>query len=239
MSVNAMRARRALRAGSRGMTLLEVLVAIGIMAVLGAVIYGAFDGMSRARTSITRSDERYGQGRRALGRITRELQSAFLSMHQPFDLRLSVRQTAFVGTDNRPFDRVDFNSFSHRRLGRDKHESDQNELSYFGSADPENREKIDLVRRESTTLDAEPTRGGVVQVLAEDVERFELEYYDPVVQDWVDSWDSSQPAAQFGRLPAQVRVVLALRTGEGQEPLVFETKVPIHAQTPLNFALTR
>ncbi len=223
------------RAGSRGLTLLEVLVSVTILALIGTLIYGAFDGMSKSRAGITRINDRYHQGRGALTRLSRELQSAFLSMHQPMVAAQSVRATTFVGADSTPFDRLDFNSFSHRRLGKNSHESDQNELSYFASRDPENSDKMDLARREAKTLDLEPQRGGVVAVVAEDIESFDLKYLDPLTGEWVDSWDASQPAAQLGRLPSQIKITLVLKGGIGDQPLKLVTKTPIAMQLPLAF----
>ncbi|XXX77017.1 type II secretion system protein GspJ [Sorangium sp. So ce134] len=222
------------RGRSGGVTLLEVLVSVAILAIIGTLIYGAFDGMSRSRAGISRIGDRYHQGRAAIARISRELQAAFLSRHQPADKNIAVRLTAFAGEDSSPADRVDFTAFAHRRLLRNAHESDQCEIGYFGSRDPE-RDKLDLVRREAKFIDLEPTRGGVVNVLAEDIESFNVRYLDPITGEWVDSWDSTQPAAQFERLPSQVWVILVLNGGPGGEPIKFETKVPIAMQVPIAF----
>ncbi|WP_437937850.1 type II secretion system protein GspJ [Sorangium sp. So ce341] len=224
--------RRRRRSG--GVTLLEVIVSVAILAIIGTLIYGAFDGMSRSRAGISRISDRYHQGRGAIARISRELQAAFLSRHQPADKNIVVRLTAFTGEDSSPADRVDFTAFAHRRLLRNAHESDQCEIGYFGSRDPE-RDKLDLVRREAKFIDLEPTRGGVVNVLAEDIESFDVRYLDPITGEWVDSWDSTQPAAQFERLPSQVWVTLVLNGGPGGEPIKFETKVPIAMQVPIAF----
>ncbi|MCC6553852.1 MAG: general secretion pathway protein GspJ [Polyangiaceae bacterium] len=214
------------------MTLIEVLVSIAILALIGTLIYGAFDGMNRARRGIFRVNERYHQGRQALSRIARELQSAYLSKHVPLDKNQAVWMTAFAGDS----ERVDFNAFAHRRLGANVHESDQAEIGYFLARDPEQSGKVDLVRREAKRLDVEPTKGGVVHVLAEDVESFHLEYLEPITGEWVDSWDSTQPAGQLGRLPLTVRVTLVMKGGPGDRPIKFETKVPIAMQIPLSFA---
>lgn len=225
------------RHAQRGLTLLEVLVSITILALIGSLVYGALDGMQRSRTGLGRINDRYHQGRGALSRMSRELQSAFLSVHQPLVAAQSVRTTNFVGLDSAGFDRVDFNSFSHRRLARDSHESDQNELGYFASRDPDNYEKTDLARREAKTLDLEPTKGGVVAVLAEDVESFDLKYLDPVTGEWQDSWDASQAAGQLGRLPSQVWITLVLKGGIGDQPLKLQTKTPVGMQLPLAFGM--
>ena len=225
------------RALTRGLTLLEVLVSIGILALIATLIYGAFDGMARSRAGLTRLDDRYQQGRSSLARMSRELESAFLSMHQPAMQSQQVRITAFVGKNQGKNDRVDFTSFSHRRLGRDLHESDQNELSYFVAVDPDRRDKYDLVRREQTEIDLEPGQGGVINVICEDVTEFELSYLDPLTGAWTETWDSTQAAGQLQRLPLQVKIRLVLRGGIGDLPSKLETRVPIAMQSAVTFGV--
>ena len=229
------------RAAQRGLTLLEILVAVGILAMVSTLIYGAFDGMQRSRTGIARIDERFHQGRQALVRMSRELQSAFLSLHQPQLYASAVRTTVFLGTDGGQSDRVDFTSFSHQRLMRNMHESDQNELSYFIARDPERNDKYDLVRREQKEIDLDPTKGGVVSVLCEDVTAFDVQYLEPLNDTWLDSWDSSQQASQytFNRLPLQVRIQLTLKGGEGDRLIRLSTKVALGMQSPLTFAIPK
>src|SRR5262249_5072853 len=88
------------RGPARGLTLIEVLVSIGVLAVIATLIYGAFDGMSRSRKGLARIGDRYHQGRGALARIAREVQAAFLSRHMPLDKNQAIRLTAFVGQDS-------------------------------------------------------------------------------------------------------------------------------------------
>ena len=91
----------------------------------------------------------------------------------------------------------------------------------------------------SMGMTGEPTSGGVVQTLAEDVVSFQVSYLDPALGEWVDSWDSTQPTGQFERLPRQVRVELVLGRGpDGGTPYRFVTKVPIAMQSPLMFGVT-
>src|SRR4029078_1008905 len=139
--------------------------------------------------------------------------------------------TAFVAKDQGSSDRVDFTSFSHRRLGQNLHESDQNELSYFMARDPDRGDKYDLVRRESKEIDLDPTRGGAVNVMAEDVESFDLWYLDPVTTEWTETWDSTQAAGQPNRIPLQVKIRLVLKGGVGEAPIKMETKVALEMQT--------
>ena len=224
---------------ARGFTLLEVMVAVGIVAMLGVLIYGAFSGMSRSSSNIKHISDRYQQGRSALDRMTRELSSAFISLHGIDNANMNpgvtVRKTAFIGKDRAAGDRIDFTSFANQPLRRDARESDQAEISYFLVDNPDHQ-GVDLVRRIDKYIDDDPTRGGVVQVLAENVTRFDVTYLDPLTNEWVDNWDSTQPAAQLGRLPAQVWVVLEMADGPGGNPVKFQTKLPIPMQLPLMFA---
>ncbi|MBL9023780.1 MAG: prepilin-type N-terminal cleavage/methylation domain-containing protein [Myxococcales bacterium] len=228
-----MTARSSLR---RGVTLLEILVAIGILAMVASLVYGALDGMSRARRSLDSSSERFHQGRSALARMSREIQSAFLSLHRPLQQQgIQVSQTVFTGKDGGRFDRLDFTSFSHRRLGFGAHESDQNEVSYFLSPDPSTGNN-DLARRESAFIDMNPDKGGSVLVLAYDAQMLDFQFLDPLSHEWTDNWDS-KGLGQMERLPSHVRIELLLNRAGNGEPLRFLTKVPITLRAPLAFGL--
>ena len=79
----------------------------------------------------------------------------------------------FVGQNSTPFDRVDFTAFAHRRILRDARESDKAEVGIFSYRTiPDVAGKTDLARREQTPIDLDPMRGGVINVLAENVEAF-------------------------------------------------------------------
>ena len=138
--------------------------------------------------------------------------------------------------------RVDFTAFAHRRLDRDAKESDQAEISYFGSEDPERSGVNDLARRVQTPIDLEPGRDGRVEVLARDIDLFKLEYLDPLSNEWVDRWDTTETTGQPGRLPLRIRVLLVLNGGQrkgvdlSREPIQLMTMVALPIQQPLRFA---
>jgi len=232
------------RRASRAFTLVELLVAIAVLAGISIIIYGAFSGMKRSREGVERLQDRYREGRLAMARMTRELSSAFISLHTPILPSLQVEKTAFIGTTGTPADRVDFDSFANRRIDRNSHVSDQCELSYFGSQDPDSPGVTDLVRRISTTLDMDPRKGGHVEVLATDIDLFKLQYLDPQSGNWVDTWDTTQGVTgQPARLPVQVKIVLVLNGGEregydrGQGTIRLVTKVDLPIGNGLNFAV--
>ena len=221
------------------MTLLEVLVSIAILAMISLLIYGAFDSMTRGKKGEALRADRARQGREAVLRISREMSAAFLSMHQPQQIALQTRLTAFLGQNGSPFDRVDFAAFAHKRYEKEAKESDQCEVGYFASQNPDAPEKTDLVRREQTPMDIEPKKGGVVNVLAEDIELFDIRYLDPLTGSWLESWDTQQLTGQLNRLPLEVKITLTLKGVPNGTPSIFTTKVILPMQAPLSFGIPR
>ena len=218
----------------RGFTLLEVILAVAVLAVVGTMVYGGF---SQTALNKARVEEDVNHSRivhMALERMARELTMAFVSTHTNPSLDLRVVETAFIGKNNGKDDRVDFTSFSHRRLYRNARESDQNEISYFVTQHPDDRDVQVLARREQNRIDEDPRRGGKSQILVENIEEFNLEYFDPLLSDWVQTWDTEDVLAQPNRLPTQIRILLSVkdprRRGETQ---TFGTRVTI----PLTYAL--
>jgi len=229
---------------ARGFTLVELLVAIVVLSLISVLIYNAFASMKRTREGIERVDDRYREGRLAMTRMVRELQSAYISLHAPLNNSLLVQKTAFIGTTGTPADRLDFNSFSNRRMDKNSHVSDQCELSYFGSPNPDVSGVTDLARRISTSLDLEPKKGGRVDVLATDIDLFDLQYLDPLTGNWVETWDTtSSVTGQPARLPVQMRIMLVLNGGSrqgydrGQGTIRLMTKVSLPIDNALNFAV--
>lgn len=223
------------------MTLLEIMVSMAVLAMISLLIYGAFDSLSRGRRGEALRADRARQGRDAMERIVHELQSAFLSLHTPSSPALITRQTAFVATSSSNFDRVDFASFAHRRISAEAHESDQAEIGYFVVKDPDVDEKMDLVRREESPIDVsgilDPKRGGVINVLAEDIDHFDLKYLDPLTGNWVETWDSTSVSAQLNRLPLEIRVELELKPVKNTPPFKYVTKAFLPIQQPLQFGI--
>jgi general secretion pathway protein J len=186
--------------------------------------------------------DRQREARLAMARMTRELQSAYLSAHIPINQALSIQKTIFRGERGTPSDRVDFTAFANTRLDKDSHVSDQCELSYYGSPNPDRSGTNDLVRRIDGSIDLEPTKGGKVEVLATDIDLFDLQYLDSQTGQWLEQWDTTQATGQVDRLPLQVRIILVLNGGarsgtdRGRGTIRLVTKVGLNILQPLTFA---
>lgn len=227
----------------RGFTMLEVLIAVAIMGMISTLIYTAFSSLKRSRDGISRVSERYREGRMALSRVARDLESAYISRHLPININIATVRTAFIGERGAPADRVDFAAFVNRRLDRDSKVSDQAEVSFFGLEDPREDGVIDLIRRINPRLDLEPKEGGIGQVLARDIDLFSLRYLNPSTGQWVDEWNSTEALGQFERLPFQIHITLVLNGGgrltadDDRSTITFQTKVAPQIQGPLSFGI--
>lgn len=217
-----------------GLTLIEVMVAMAIIAIVSTLLYTGFTQTARNKKRIEHEINRQHEVRMGLERIARELSMAFVSAQINPNPALQVINTAFVGTDSGGGSRIDFTSFSHQRLYRDAHESDQNELSYFLTDHPDDSSRKVLARREQRRIDDDPREGGQAQVLIDDVVGFELSYLDPLTGEWISTWDTTQAAMQPNRLPTQVLIKITVPNIRGNGP---EQTFGTRAALPLQFAL--
>lgn len=170
-------------AGQRGLTLIEVAMAAAITAIIGTLSYGALNATITTQEEALLIQERFHSARITLDRMKRELTMAFVSLHQAEDKRTI---TIFEGEKNK----IVFDTAAYEPLERDAHQSDQLELAYYVKA-VNNRfgDRVDaLVRRVKYHVDDRPGEGGREEVVVEGVTKLELEYYDPIREDWRGDW---------------------------------------------------
>ena len=96
----------------RGFTLLEIILAVSVLALVGTMIYGGFSQTALNKARIEEDVDRSRIVHMALDRMARELTMAFVSTHVNPSLDLRVVNTAFIGKDNGRDDRIDFTSRS-------------------------------------------------------------------------------------------------------------------------------
>jgi general secretion pathway protein J len=214
---------------ARGFTLVEVLIAMGITAVMAVMTVGSLRGIDHASGVARVQAERYGAARLALTRLSRELTVAFLSKN--FDTnRYREAPTLFVGRE----DELLFTTFAHSRWHyRDAKESDQAVVEYTLESDPGSSGEQALFRREKARIDDEADRGGRKDLVAEHVAGFRLQYWDAKRKDWSREW-STRSVDHADDLPSRVRLELELKLADGRtEKLVTEARVAL--TRPLDF----
>jgi general secretion pathway protein J len=217
---------------ARGFTLLEVMIAAAITAVIGVLVAGAFSRAAAARDLAEAQDERFTGARQALTRMARELTEAFLSDHYDRK-RFRDRLTVFQGKDEGDRDTLLFATFSHARLLRDAKESDAAVVEYRLDADPAHPGEQALWRREKARVDDDPERGGTRAVVLEHVKGFDVRYWDWKKQEWLRQWDTTATESK-DRLPTRVLLAVRLVMPDGAVR-TFETQARVAIIRPLDF----
>jgi general secretion pathway protein J len=215
----------------RGFTLLEVVIAVSITAVIGAMAAGAFQRAGAARELTEAQEERVSGARAVLTRMARELTGAFLSEHYDHR-RYRERPTVFRGRDGGDRDTLLFATMTHARLTRDVRESDAAVVEYGLDSDPDSPGSLALFRREKPRIDDEPDRGGARTALLSSVTAFDVTYWDWSRQEWVRDWSTAPGDRPL--LPTRVRVRLTLRMPDGKDQ-AFETQARLAIIRPLDF----
>jgi len=237
-----------------GFTLLEVLVAVGLLGFVSLLMVQAIRLSFQAREEIARIEDLNHGAQVALRRMASDISMAYLSNH--VNPEEPTTATLFDGRQ----DRLTFSYLGHERRRRGARESDQGIVEYRLDRGDEGRI---LVRREKATPDAEPERGGVRETLVAGVKDFRLAYWDEKAEDWKDEWEAiMEDAIEAGlggtmgapmlapgaalmkneqermlekfQLPSRVYIRLVLEDTDGNE-FPFETQARIHLRYPLNF----
>lgn len=219
---------------ARGFTLMEVMVAVAITALMGTVVAMAFQTGFNAKDVVEGEAERYRMVRVALNRMAREIGSAYVS--DRYDLRRfrdqNDRPTNFVGEN----DKLLFTTFAHQRLYTDVKESDQAVVEYFveNSTDRAARGRQDLKRRVNPNVGERMDRGGTTDVLFEGVKKLEFEYWNSEKKEWDDEWDTRR-ADQKSLLPTRVRITVTALDENGKEArYTTQTRIMLNTELPRN-----
>ena len=229
---------RSLRRGLRSaMTLIEVVIALAIMGMIATMTWVAINGSIEAREVLGDMDNVQRGARITLGRMTRELQLAYMT---PNTSAVNTYHTVFVGVDNDPVDQLWFATFAHQRLYRGSREADQAEVTLWGEDDPNGKHQV-LLHRESQRIDNYPDKDGVILPLAYDVASMDLKYLDGRTGEWMEEWDSLS-VDQAGRLPRAVRVALVLMgpdpdDDEGMVEYPYATTIMLQYAEPISRSL--
>jgi general secretion pathway protein J len=207
---------------ARGFTLVEVLIAMGIVATMAIMTIGSLSEMDRASAAAREQDARYAAARVALRRLGRELSMAFLSKNYDTS-RFRDPLTLFVARE----DELLFTTMAHVRLYRDAKESDQSIVEYKVESDPDHAGERALFRREKPRIDDEPDRGGRKDLVADHITSLRVQYWDSKRKDWVREW-TTRSAEHAEELPQRVRIELEMALADQRtEKLVTEARIEL------------
>lgn len=189
-----------------GFTLVEVLIAIAILAIVLSTVYESFIQTRKAIGKTEASIEELRGVRAAFTRMMQDINMAFLVQNND--------NTLFVGTDDfsesYPNDSIDFTSYSNKFRNKDVKESDQIEVGYYMKRG--NEDSATLMKRTKKRIDENPGYGGDSYEISEYITGLNFRYLD---QDgvWVDSWDSRVNKA----IPNAVEITIIVKDSSGND----------------------
>ncbi len=217
----------------KGFTLIEILLAIAILAAMGTLVYGTFARSYDGKVFVEEMMDKDQQIRVALTRMTRELGSAYIigGTHQNAqEIRV---KTIFKGEPESAFHRLTFSSFNNQVLHKDAKESDQMEITYFVAEDEEHPSQMNIMRRRDSSIDDEPEEGGYVDVLLENIKGFQIEYWSDREEEWKDEWDTESEEFR-NRLPRYIKMKIIMSDIDNTEK-TFLAQAKIELPEPLAF----
>jgi type II secretion system protein J len=200
----------------RGFTLLEILIAMVILAIVMVTVYAAFTSNVEAIHRARQQTQIFQMARIALDRMTKDLESAYIAPYQSNE----KRRLGMIGTNQeikgKPADRLDFTTLSHLTPHENALRTDLCEVGYRLEEDPEQGGFI-LYRRDDGSLDDDLASGGVSHELARGVVGFNILYQDAQGKEF-DDWRAAEgtPATE---LPSLILVRLLIKDRQGREEL--------------------
>ncbi|HEY6838180.1 MAG TPA: type II secretion system protein GspJ [Geobacteraceae bacterium] len=187
---------------NRGFTLLELLVAIALLALLTAALYGTYFSLMSGRDRADAVAEASRELRTTVDTLRREIAAAcYKSPADPAKPRyfFVVEDRDFFG---KPASTLTMTTFAPPASGAFP-SSDQMAVAYR----PVAKDKVMALTRQAKVLDFD-VKQPLVYPQMEELESFLVECYDG--SKWVRSWD----ARLNNGLPKQVRVTVTVREGD-------------------------
>ncbi|MCB9567201.1 MAG: prepilin-type N-terminal cleavage/methylation domain-containing protein [Myxococcales bacterium] len=223
--------------GSRGMTLIEVMIALLIVTMMVVAVWASFRGTLRGMRATEDLQSRYGMIRNAMGTMSREISMAYLSLNRPAGQ--DKHYTLFEGRDSFDADSLTFSSFAHLRIRKDADESDQSVIQYFLAKDPKDASRTHLYRRETRRLTGDRPEKledyFPAYVLCEDVKGFDVKYWDNRRIEWIDEWRTMMTDLQPDRLPERVKITMTIRDHTGKD-VKYTTQVQLFLQESIDLS---
>jgi general secretion pathway protein J len=221
------------RTGAGGFTLVEIMLALALLAMVTSLLWGTFAQTAKVKKRIEAAQDRTHTVRVALMRMSREIEMAFVSASE--SIGIQERRTLFSGIAHSDYDELRFSWFGHQRMRSDAAEGDTSLVHYFSAPDPDDPQVTNLMRRETRRLEAKDYNliPSETYMLCPGIARLKLAYYDFKQKDWREEWDTTT-ADGMQYLPTQVRISLTVLDERGV-PMTFVSIARLHALEKVDY----
>ena len=215
----------------RGFTLIEILIAVFILAIVLSTIFTSYTGTFRIMEDTESQADIYGMARIALKRMQEDLESVYIlkgtgSGESEEDI---FHPSPFVGKDGEikgtSADTLRFLSRAHLVLDEGEDDSGVAEIIYFVRENDEG-DALVLYRSDTPQFGNAPEEGTGGMILCDALFSVNFIYYDSYGETY-ESWDSAGRNPEH-RLPSRVSIFLEFVDRSNQEtPLKFMTGVAL------------
>ncbi len=212
-----------------GFTLLEILIAIFIFALVVSAIFAAYRGTFTIIDGTESQEDIYQMARIALERIAGDLEAAYLPelAHTP---ETDQATTVWFEGEKREIRHLScgelrFVSLAHLTFSDEKSLAEPAEIAYYAAAGS-HEEGLDLYRSDTSLTRETPESGTGGLLICKGLSSIDFVYYDADGQPH-ESWGSDEGATK-GKLPSRVSILMQFpnRTDPGR-PFRFMTGVAI------------
>ena len=216
---------------AQGFTLLEVLIAISIMATILVILFGTYSAAVDRAARTRELSQIYHEARVLLQVVANDLRSSYvkepIQQAQQAVQQVRIQPTTFVGEDhadsNKPADRLTFSTVLPVQRP-DVPDTEMCRVTYSLEAVNEPPQSRALFRRVNCSLDPLATDQDHLFLLTDLAHGLDFKYYDNQGTEYLD-WDSNAPHGGK-RLPVRVKITLLLADQHGElRPFEMDTEL--------------
>jgi general secretion pathway protein J len=215
---------------SRGFTLLEILIALSIFAVVVTTIFGSYNFIFSSTDDFDSGIAVYESARNCLNRMTLDLQAVYVTFPPAYTLPgqdASPDTYRFFGemetVGGASFSRLRFTSLAHVAFEKSRPEGIAEIVYYVQPGD----NGTFILRRSDTLYPYHPFQEkGTDPILCENLKSLRFTYYDPEGDD-ADHWDSDSDDFKYAT-PRAVSIQLELGTGSSSQQFATLVTLPVY-----------
>lgn len=223
-----------------GFTLLEILIATAIFAVIATIVYSALNASISRVGAIKDGDFVFGMAAGCLHRMSADLHAVYVDQYpafkppdydDPADPYVFEGDTDYVGSES--FSRMRFASTEHLPVSTGDPENKAPEagiaeISYYVEED-EDQESVYVIRRGDRPFpyDVDPydTEPGDDPVLCTNVTELKFTFFDNEGNTF-ETWNSSDENVKYAT-PTAVEIFFKIKTGQGEYPFFTRVFMPV------------
>jgi len=207
---------------NKGFTLMEILLAIAIGAIVITIVNTTFFNSHKIIDSVDTQREVYQIARIAMDRMIKDISCAYIPGGEISEDRSYMY--GFIGEDDE-YDGIDNDSISltsAANIGIGSIFGGVCEIGYYLKENEDKEGIFFLMRREDSMPDNDITDGGNVMEVAEGLTGMNIIYIGKGTKEW-DHWDLYEKLY----LPRQVKVTLTFRCAEEELPFTGVAFLPL------------